>query len=397
MKKIIIISTNYLSHLDFKRLDIDNYLKNKINIEVWYLNELVKRNYKSKKIKYKRVKVIKIQKFTNLEKKIKENHLNCLYDLRLSYTFANRKIFYLLSKYKIHYLVHPGTPINPYAKDRNFINFLMSQFKKIINGKFFNLIEVFFNKIFLLFNSAFWGIQKAEYAYLIGKFAYLNLKKNRLIGPHTNLIWGHHRTYDDYLKFKIRRKKNKKKNILFIDQAAPHHPDLIELNLSDIDEKKYYNSIKKFLVKLKKDFGYDIEISAHPRFSANRLKKFFPKFKIKIGKTIQQIKEANLIVCHASNAINFAVIFNKPVMFVTNDCLSNSVFPHNQEINYMAEQFGKNTINIDSNTIANIESYLKIDKKAYKNYLTNFIKFKGKKKIQSDIIVDQLKKNKFWQ
>ena len=117
----------------------------------------------------------------------------------------------------------------------------------------------------------------------------------------------------------------------------------------------------------------------------------------KIGKTIQQIKEANLIVCHASNAINFAVIFNKPVMFVTNDCLSNSVFPHNQEINYMAEQFGKNTINIDSNTIANIESYLKIDKKAYKNYLTNFIKFKGKKKIQSDIIVDQLKKNKFWQ
>ena len=62
----------------------------------------------------------------------------------------------------------------------------------------------------------------------------------------------------------------------------------------------------------------------------------------------------------------------------------------------MAEQFGKNSINIDSNPITNIESHLKIGKKAYKNYLANFIKFKGQKKIQSDIIVDQLKKNKFW-
>ena len=46
MNKIIFISSRYFTKNDFSRFGIIKYLDNKINVEVWYLNKLIKRNYK---------------------------------------------------------------------------------------------------------------------------------------------------------------------------------------------------------------------------------------------------------------------------------------------------------------------------------------------------------------
>jgi len=37
-----------------------------------------------------------------------------------------------------------------------------------------------------------------------------------------------------------------------------------------------------------------------------------------------------------------------------------------------------------------------VNKRVYKKYLMNFIKYKGTKKFQSHLIIDKLKKEKFW-
>ena len=61
-----------------------------------------------------------------------------------------------------------------------------------------------------------------------------------------------------------------------------------------------------------------------------------------------------------------------------------------------AKLFNKKCINIDTNSIIDITNHLKVNKRVYKNYLNNFVKAKGPKKFQADIITERLKKDKIW-
>ncbi len=276
------------------------------------------------------------------------------------------------------------------------LNYFKYQFKKIIRGKFSYLKKIIINKFFLLFDPSLWGIKKANYAFLIGKYAHLSRKDHKLIGYKTKLIWGQHRDYDDYLRENIKKINTKRKKALFIDQAIPYHPDrVVKLGVT-FDPKEYYKSIRNFLERLNESFGYEIEISCCPKIQVHKLKKFFPKFKIEIGKTIKQIRNSSLVIAHHSNATNYAVIYKKPIIFITNNCLNNDLYYHYEEINLRAKLFNKRCINIDEKPIFDIANYLKVNKKTYNNYLTNFIKTKGQRKFQADIIFEKLKRDRVW-
>ena len=393
MNKIIFISSRYFTKNDFYRFGIIKYLENKINVEVWYLNKLIKRNYKIKEFGLKKVKIKKINDIHEFENQIKENKVNCVYDLRIAYNFSNKKIFQLLSKYDANYLIYLRGDIYKYKI--KFLNYLKYQFKNIINGELVHLKKIILNKIFLSLSSSFWGIKKAKYVCLIGKYAYIKRKKHKLIGIKTKLIWGQHRDNDDYLRNNAKKTKTQRKKALFIDSAAPYHPDTID-TFTDINPIKYYNSIKNFLEKLNKNFGYEIEISCHPKLKIKKIKKHFPNHRIKVGDTISQIRNSSIIITHDSNAINFAVIYKKPIIFITNNSLSNSAVHHNELIDMRAKLFNKKSVNIDVNSIIDITKYLKINKRVYRNYLNNYIKAKGPRKIQADITINKFKKDRIW-
>ena len=124
--------------------------------------------------------------------------------------------------------------------------------------------------------------------------------------------------------------------------------------------------------------------------------KYFPKFVVKFGDTINQVRQSNLVVIHESTTMNFAVIYKKPLIFITNNCLNSSAYPFYETINTKAKLLDKRCVNIDNNSIVDIENNLEINKKVYRNYFENYIKFKGPKKFQADIIFEQLKRDKIW-
>ena len=327
---------------------------------------------------------------------MKKNITNCLYNVEVPYLFENKKIFQLLSKYKVNYLVQPGMFVQNFILNIKFIDYLKYKFRQIRKGKFFHFKKIIVRKFFVYFKSDFWGIKKARYAYLIGKYAYINKKKHKLIGDKTGVIWVHSRNYDEHLRTKVSKIKTKRKKALFIDQGVPFHPDQIEIGLSNIEPKEYYNSIRNFLEKINKNFGYKIEVSCHPKFELKKLKNFFPKFTVKFGDTINQIRNSNLIITHDSTAMNFAVMYKKPLIFITTNTLNNSGFPFYETINTKAKLLNKKCINIDNDSIVDIKNNLKINEKSYSKYFTNYIKLKGPKKLQADIIYERLKGDKVW-
>ena len=128
----------------------------------------------------------------------------------------------------------------------------------------------------------------------------------------------------------------------------------------------------------------------------NKLKRYFPNYLIKSGDTINQIRNSNLIILHDSTARNFAVIYKKPILFITNNSLNNSVYFHNDNITYTAKLFEQKPLNIDSCLLENIKRNFKNNKKVYKSYFKNYIKFKGPNQLYPEIITNRLKKDRVW-
>ena len=61
-----------------------------------------------------------------------------------------------------------------------------------------------------------------------------------------------------------------------------------------------------------------------------------------------------------------------------------------------AKLFNQKFVNIDVNSIIDITKHLKINKRVYRNYLNNYIKAKGPRKIQADITINKFKKDRIW-
>jgi len=399
VNKIIFLSSRTHTPKDFLKTGIKNYIKNKISVEVWYLQKfLKKKNQNRKKINYKNknFKIRNIKSLYQIDNLLRRSAVNCIHNIEVPYIFENRKIFQLLSKYKIPFIISPGV----YSKSKwikiKTKDYLKYKIRQLKSGKFPHFKNIIIKKIFSFINPKYWNISFAHYSYIIGKYAYNNRKTHSLIKDETKIIWGHSRTYDEYRISLKKKAKAKKKSILFIDQGIPFHPDTSELGLHSIKAEEYYYSINNFLEKIYKKFGYKAEIAAHPRIDPKKLKKYFPNFKIKFRETINQVKYSSLIITHDSTAMNYAVLYNKPLLFITNNSLNKGIHSYYEVINSKANMLNKKCINIDLYNNINIANYLDIDKKAYNGYLKNFIKFKGSNDFQSNVIIKKLKNDRVW-
>ena len=84
------------------------------------------------------------------------------------------------------------------------------------------------------------------------------------------------------------------------------------------------------------------------------------------------IKKSGIVITHASTAINFVVLFNKPVVFIrTNELDENRGL---LSIRSMPDNLGKKLINIDDSIEINLEKELLVDKNSYAEYKNSYIK-----------------------
>jgi len=64
-----------------------------------------------------------------------------------------------------------------------------------------------------------------------------------------------------------------------------------------------------------------------------------------IGQTMQLVRDCTLVLCHASTAVSFAVLFRKPLMFITTDEIERS--PFRKVIARMSSRFAARRVNAD--------------------------------------------------
>jgi len=317
MKKmnLAFLYENYFRERDFKRFGVDILSKN-FNVYLFEFYSQISETKSSfaKEIKKKSSKnynVFLIQNYDQFFKLINAHSIKFYIDIMNNSFLSFRIRRLLMKKNTIRIKINLSTiPWIPYK---------LNLFKKIIllkkSGGFFSKFsKALLNKIY----------SKLEPDVDIFLCSGSKSKPNQ---NHRGIeIWTHSFDFQNYLE--LEEKENDLNVIgsyaLFIDQFAPSHPDyLFHNNKPLVTAQNYYRSMNSFFDIFEKKTGLKIIVAGHPKREKNNKNNWNGREQI-IGKTAELIKHSTVVLSHYSTALNYAVIYRKPILLITTEEYYNS-------------------------------------------------------------------------
>lgn len=188
------------------------------------------------------------------------------------------------------------------------------------------------------------------------------------------------------------------KYIVFLDINIVSHPDLKREGFLTISPDIYYQKMNLFFDALEKETGYPVVIAAHPvaKYQNNE---FGDRMCIP-HKTAALVKDSEFVLTHYSLSINFAILANKPQVYIYTDEFLNSknylrdIFSY---MKYASAFFESKLINIDqfdTNSFTNLSVHAEAYTEYRRKLLISAEYPKGNYEIVKEGIQELLMKNK---
>jgi len=189
---------------------------------------------------------------------------------------------------------------------------------------------------------------------------------------NTEIIMIHALDYDIYLK-SIHIPVKSTNTIVFLDQNLPFHSDHIIHQASNIPTpEEYFPQMCTAFDEIERVYNARVIISCHPRSNKDEFYDYYGGREVIIGNTNDLVKKSMFCIAHYSASINYAVMYSKPIIFITTDTIEKSSLAY--KIHDCAEYFRKSTINVSNNFSLNKSKDLCFDNSVYKQYMNDFIK-----------------------
>jgi hypothetical protein len=197
------------------------------------------------------------------------------------------------------------------------------------------------------------------------------------ITEKTVFIDCHALDYDVYLRNEAEGKPRgiSGKYAVFIDMYVPFHPDYELLGLEyECTVDDYFPPLVAFFDLIESFTGCEVIIAAHPKAEYERHPDFFAGRKIIRNETINLVKYSDFVMTHSSTALNYAVLYGKPLLLLTQDTYSD-VFK--RQVEALAWSLEKTSINLSHVLPENVTNALGVDEDAYAQYIEKYIKKPG--------------------
>lgn len=369
IKNIIFFIESPFNRRDYNRFGIETLIENGFEVEIWDFTPFIcptlfEEYTPPDRFAFNGLKVFK-SKSTAIEAVKKLSSEKYLVVNLLSYQIKTLEVYKTLSSQNILY----GTPCFgalPSLSDskRQKMNKLLS---KLIYQPL-SLINVFMNIV----PHQLLGIKPMEFM-LVGGEKYIQKKPKSI---DTQIIHGCTLDYDLYLKGKLSNDNQYENSIVFLDQYLPFHPDYIRQGIpSPCKAEEYYPPLIKFFDTVETALDSKVIIAAHPRSNYDKHPDYFGGRKVLRGATHELVRQSKCVIAHATTSLSFAVLYEKPVLFVTLNTLQNYK-PLNLSdfIELMANCFAKKPINLDKPRSIDWLAELEVDRDAYKIYRDSYIK-----------------------
>ena len=392
-KLVLILLAHKFKHHYLYRFNVNEFINEKnIKVEIHQLIDFINPKFKKafqRNDKHKTLKIFKTYKsWIGQMKNIKKIYgkdiiiINTVQSLSM---ISFRVNFFLKKKnFKtLDYIYKFSLANTPYKKldSKEFLNILIFNQKKIYN--FFKI--KFFLYLGKLFNFY------PDYSIKTGQFQYINKNKN------TKIIYGNSDDFNVFLsqkKININIKKLKKFG-LFLEAPTPlfEGDTFITKDDSKIfgDPKKWIERLNIFFNFLENNLKILIKIAPHPKvFHKNRFPDYYFGREI-IKYNLNDIaRHSELFISRSSTAMGYAVMHNKPSLFLTTNKIMQGPKYKYQKI--LSSEFGTKPINIDLNINSfQLKKALKINKKKYERYKLQYLTSRLDKKNNFQLIKDLFK------
>jgi hypothetical protein len=366
IKKVVFLIESYFNKRDYERFGIETLERNGFEVQVWDFTPIITSPEFGKVRPPDPIQWDKLFIFETRKKAVDAllGLDESVYIVSLIRCFS--KTFYLyrvLKKKKIPYCVLG----NSTPKSTKKIEVLAKQFRSVT-----------FNKIIRKIIEC-----KAIQNHFVSPADMVVAPGERLlpfpyvVDKDSKILWAHGFDYDVYMKIKDLPSVSDSKSLVFLDMYFPYHPDFVKYGIKlNADPGEYHMSICRFFEYLEREFGVKIVIAAHPRSHYEKHGDCFGGRKVIRGRTAELVKDSGLVIAHNSIAIDYAVLFKKPIMFITTNAFDASRI-EDPSVAWLADYFGRKVHNLDSSFAVNISEEMRTNEQAYRRYKNDYIKREG--------------------
>jgi len=364
VSKIIFLLGTPFNERDYKRFGFDILIKDGFEVCIWDFTPLL---YPKVFMKVQPPDPINYQNLVRFHSKkdaikaIGREDKSALLISLMPFSYSTLSIFREISKFKIPYCI--CSPNSTLGTPQNMGNSLARKIRSITIRK---LLDYCLLKI----SPELLRMQPAVLCLLGGEKSFTRKQE---VGEKTELLWIHTYDYDVYLGSK--NKSTATNTAVFIDNYLPFHPDYLFTGRKHMNPDDYYPLLNRFFEYFEDKSGLEVIIAAHPRSHYDKSTDYFNGRKVIRGATAELVRDAKCVILHTSTAINFCVLFKKPMIFITTDELKNHLLGRRTEVT--APYFGKTPINISGELSVDFNKELVADDSIYSKYKHDYIKVDG--------------------
>lgn len=370
MTRVIFLIESPFNERDYNRFGIEILQQNGFEVEVWDFTPFLHPEIQH-------VKVLDPIDYGNHHQFLTRNEAvaaifelprSCFVVCFIGYRYSSFPIYRAISKGKLRYCISVTNvvPIPPINTIQSPINFL-TKLRQSSPAKLFNsfYLRIPFNYL---------GLRPATLLLAGGEGS---IRYSSLITRETAILWAHALDYDLYLKEKDEPIQVDTNMGVFLDEYLPFHPDFVSLGLAPPSSpEEYYPKLCKFFDLLEREYGVRIVIAAHPRSDYEDRSDYFGGRPVLKGQTAAVVRKSGFAIAHSSRSLRFAVLFNKPVLFITTNSIQQSALK-GPYVLVMSSCFNKTPINLDEPFYMDWEKELTVDQAAYARYREGYIKKSG--------------------
>ena len=366
-KKIIFLFFQPLDKYNYKRWGFETFLNQGWDVECWLFFGKFYSIFNKKEVFYqKRENFYNFKSTFECLKRLKKLPKNFYFidawDGSLKSNIIQR-LMILKGGKKI--FVYTG--LFPGLKNRTINLLLNSKISfKLFTWFFMQVIKVIYNKM----NNVIF-CPKPHYLFVSGN---VSIKDAGNTSKNVKVINTHSFDYEEYSNLKNEPLKEEFKNsIVYIDQNLEGNYEFL-LNNSKYAASKdlHWKSLNSFFDAMSKKLNKKVLIAAHHRRDKNV--KIDTNCEVYYSQTPNLIKNSSLVLVHNSVALSYAILFKKPMIFITTDEIKKFSIEIDFSIKKFSEILNAKLINI--NNFASLDKYnfFNFDEEAYNRWKEDYIK-----------------------
>lgn len=220
--------------------------------------------------------------------------------------------------------------------------------------------------------------QSPDFALVAGE----SWRENSRFIEAKNKISAHSFDYEKYLRVQSSPSTRCFDYAVYLDEKIVDHEDNSELGYpAPVTKDDFLLLLNNFFLEFESSCNMPVIVAGYPSQRINECSQIYAGREMVIGETAELVSNAKVVFTHASTSVSFAVLWRRPIVFLTNNELTKSWYYPWIEARKSILKAPMVNMGFDSPRQDEISEWFTINQEAYQHYEETYIKSQNSPKV----------------